>query len=181
MSEYISVISYDPEWPNLFKFLGQRLRPGLQHVANRIDHIGSTSISGMPAKPIIDIQVSVMTLEPMDQYRTILESLGFVWRADNPDLTKRYFRESPGNRRVHIHVRQSGTWGEQFALLFRDYMRAHPQDAEQYAKLKYLLAEQYQKDRKGYVAAKAPFIWGVMQRATEWSQTTGWYPSGSDA
>jgi len=127
MSEHISVAPYDPEWPNLFQSLARQLRIRLQGLADRIDHIGSTSISGMAAKPILDIQISVSRLEPMGLYKAVLESVGFVWRADNPDLTKRYFRESPGNHRVHIHVRQSGSWGEQFALLFRDFMRTSSQ------------------------------------------------------
>jgi GrpB-like predicted nucleotidyltransferase (UPF0157 family) len=134
----------------------------------------------MAAKPILDLQISVSRLEPMGLYKAVLESFGFVWRADNPDLTKRYFRESPGNDRVHIHVRQSGSWGEQFALLFRDFMRTHPEDAAAYAELKYRLAKQYPADRKAYVDGKGPFIFAVMQRATDWSQVTGWEPGLPD-
>jgi GrpB-like predicted nucleotidyltransferase (UPF0157 family) len=88
MSEYLSV-AYDPEWPNLFQYLGRLLRTGLQELAEGIDHIGSTSISGMAAKPIVDIQISVPNLEPIGPYKAVLESLGFVWQPDNPDLTKR--------------------------------------------------------------------------------------------
>jgi GrpB-like predicted nucleotidyltransferase (UPF0157 family) len=176
MSEHILVAPYDPEWPNLFQSLGRQLRTGLQELADRIDHIGSTSISGMAAKPIVDIQISVPNLEPIGPYKAVLESLGFVWQPDNPDLTKRYFREGPVTRRTHIHVRQSGSWGEQFALLFRDYLRTHSEDAVTYAKLKYELAVQYQADRKAYLNGKASFIWAVMQRATDWSQVTGWHP-----
>ena len=157
MSEYLSVAPYDAEWSNLFQSLGRQLRNGLQELADRIDHIGSTSILGVAAKPIVDIQISVPNLEPMAAYKAVLESQGYVWRPDNPDLTKRYFRERPGSRRTHIHVRQSGSWGEQFALLFRDYLRTHPEDAVTYAKLKYGLAEQYQEDRKAYLNGKAPF------------------------
>ena len=120
-------------------------------------------------------------LEPMNRYRVVLESFGFVWRADNPDLTKRYFRENPGNQRTHIHVRQSGSWGEQFALLFRDYMRSHREDAAVYASLKYRLAEEHRHDRKAYVDATAPYVWLVMQRATNWSKATGWHPSMPNA
>jgi GrpB-like predicted nucleotidyltransferase (UPF0157 family) len=181
MSEIVSVVPYDPEWSSLFQALGRQLRVGLQGLADRIDHIGSTSISGLAAKPIIDIQISVRTLEPIEPYKTVLESCGFRWRADNSDLTKRYFREHPGERRTHIHVRQSGSWGEQFALLFRDYMRSHPEDAAAYAELKVRLAKQYRMDRKAYLDAKAPFVWQVMQRATDWSQTAGWQPGLPDA
>lgn len=181
MPERITVVSYDPEWPHLFHSLGRRLRMRLQELAERIDHIGSTSIPGMAAKPILDIQISVRSLEPMESYKAALEAEGFVWRADNPDLTKRYFRESPGRPRTHIHVRQSGSWSEQFALLFRDYMRTHPDDAAAYAELKYRLAAEYPTDREGYVEAKGPSLWEAMRRATDWSQQAAWQPGSSDA
>jgi GrpB-like predicted nucleotidyltransferase (UPF0157 family) len=180
VSDYVSVVPYDPEWPSVFHSVGDRLRIALQGLADRIDHIGSTSISGMAAKPIVDIQISVPKLEPINAFKCVLESVGFVWRADNPDLTKRYFREKPGDRRTHIHVRQSGSWGEQFALLFRDYLRVHPNDAAAYKQLKYQLAEKYRDDRKAYLNGKTAFIWTVMQRATDWSQVTGWQPGLSD-
>jgi GrpB-like predicted nucleotidyltransferase (UPF0157 family) len=181
MPEDITVVPYDAEWPELFRRLGRELRCALQDLAKRIDHIGSTSISGMSAKPVLDIQISVVCLEPMGSYRASLESLGFDWRVNNPDLTKRYFREISGPQRVHIHVRQSGSWGEQFSLLFRDYMRTHPEDAAAYNELKHRLAGAHRTNRQAYVDAKGPFIWTVMRAATEWSQATGWQPGISDA
>lgn len=176
----IVVVSYDPEWPHRFYQLGSQLRAALGERAIRIDHIGSTAIPNLAAKAIIDIQISVPSLEPIDPYRFAIEALGFVWRADNPDRTKRYFRERPGVRRTHIHVRRAGSWSEQFALLFRDYLRVHPEEAAQYAKLKAQLADQHRDDRQAYTEAKGPFIWHVMQRATEWSQGTGWQPVPPD-
>jgi len=181
MSESITVVPYNAEWPELFQRLGRQLRAAFQDLAGRIDHVGSTSILGMPAKPILDIQISVACLEPMGSYKASLESLGFDWRVNNPDLTKRYFRETSGSQRIHIHVRRSGSWGEQFSLLFRDYMRTHSEDAAAYGALKYRLAGEHRTNRQAYVDAKAPFIWTVMRAATEWSQATGWQPGTSDA
>ena len=181
MPEKITVVPYDAEWPESFRRLGGELRAALQHRANRIDHIGSTSIVGMSAKPILDIQISVNSLEPVEEYKAPLESVGFNWRAGNPDLTKRYFREAPGQRRVHIHVRQSGSWGEQFSLLFRDYLRVHLEDAAAYSELKHRLAREHSANRQAYTDAKSPFIWTVMRTATEWAQATGWQPGLSDA
>ncbi len=176
----MEIVEYDPRWPRLFQERGERLRQALGDVALRINHIGSTSIPGFAAKPIIDIQISVAALEPLARFRGPLESLGYVFRADNVDRAKRYFREAPGTRREHIHVRKAGSWGEQFALLFRDYMRAHPYEAEAYASLKRDLAERYRDDQHGYTDAKGPFIWSVMQRATDWSQDVGWDPGLTD-
>jgi GrpB-like predicted nucleotidyltransferase (UPF0157 family) len=180
MADPIILVPYDSTWPQLFAQIGPRLRAALQQHAVRIDHIGSTAIPNLAAKPIIDIQVSVPALEPVTAYRSAIEAVGFLWRADNPDLTKRYFREAPGMRRTHLHVRRAGSWSEQFALLFRDYLRTHPHDAEQYATLKQHLAQKHQNERNTYVEAKGPFIWTVMQRASQWSQDIGWEPGPSD-
>jgi GrpB-like predicted nucleotidyltransferase (UPF0157 family) len=181
MKDPIVVVSYDPGWPELFRQVAAPIRQALGPLALRIDHIGSTSIAGLDAKPVIDVQISVASLEPVEPFRLPLESLGYVFRADNPELTKRYFRETPGQRRTHIHVRRLGSWAEQFALLFRDYLRLHPEDAREYAALKYRLAAQYRHDRQGYTEAKDPFIWEIMRKADRWSQAVGWQPGPSDA
>lgn len=181
MSDKIIIVPYNPEWPDLFRELGRSIRDALGDVAVRIDHIGSTAIPGLAAKPIIDIQISVRSFEPLDAFKEPLHRIGFQYIPDNPDLTKRYFREMPGSRRTHIHVRREGSWSEQFMLLFRDYLRCHPDDCREYANLKYDLAEKYRENRQGYVDAKGPFIWKMMQKANEWSQRTGWMPGESDA
>ena len=180
MAKIVTIEPYNPAWPTLFHDLGRRLRAALGDVALRVDHIGSTSIPGLAAKPIIDIQISVRTFEPMELYLLPLERLGFVFRDKNPDLTKRYFRERPGERETHIHVRRAGSFSEQFALLFRDYMRTHPDDVKEYADLKTRLAEEYRHDGLGYTNAKHAFIWLTIAKAAQWAQDTGWGPSPSD-
>ena len=181
MADRVIITPYDPEWPEMFRKLGMLLRNALGDVALRIDHIGSTSIPGLAAKPIIDVQISVADFEPLDAFRVPIESVGFVWRADNPELTKRYFREKPGGRRTHIHVRRMGSFSQQFPLLFRDYMRLHPEDARAYADLKYRLANEFGENRHGYVDAKGPFIWETIRKADDWAQSIGWQPGPSDA
>ncbi|WP_019424137.1 GrpB family protein [Paenibacillus sp. OSY-SE] len=170
----VQIMPYQTQWPAQFERIAAPIRRSLQDIAVRVEHIGSTSIPGCAAKPIIDIQISVTDLQSLEGYVHPLRELGWMHRADNPDLTKRYFRESPGCERTHIHVRQAGSWSEQFALLFRDYLRCHPEERDAYADIKLRLAEQYRHDRHGYTDAKTPFIWSVMQRASEWSQLTGW-------
>jgi GrpB-like predicted nucleotidyltransferase (UPF0157 family) len=177
----VEIAQYDPIWPARFAKLGGELRDALGAMALRIDHIGSTAIPGLAAKPIIDVQISVAAFEPLDAYRLPLERLGYVFRSDNTERTKRYFREAPGTPRRHIHVRRAGSWAEQFALLFRDYLRTHAEEARSYESLKYKLAARYKEDRHGYTDAKAPFIWEVMAKADRWSQEVGWEPGPSDA
>ena len=176
------IVAYDVTWPQFFQQLAQPIRKALGTVALRIDHIGSTSVPQLAAKPIIDIQISVADFELLDALRHPLEQLGYIFRANHPDRTQRYFRETPGQRRVHIHVRRAGSFGEQFALLFRDYLRTHPDVAAQYTELKIGLAQRYQRveERPLYTEAKAPFIWKVMAQADDWAQLTGWFPGPSD-
>jgi len=177
----VAVDGYDPGWPELFAELGLRLRSELGGVAIRIDHIGSTAVPGLAAKPIIDVQISVESLDAIDSFRPGIECCGFAWRSENPDLTKRYFRERPGERRTHIHVRSHGSFSEQFALLFRDYLRRHPGRASEYARLKRELVPLLRSDREAYVRAKAPFVWETMRMADEWAKAEGWTPGPSDA
>jgi GrpB-like predicted nucleotidyltransferase (UPF0157 family) len=179
----IVVVAADPDWAQEFAHLGERLRGALGGTAVRIDHIGSTAVAGLDAKPVIDVQVSVAALDPLDAYRVRLERVGFIYRADNPERTKRYFRELPGDKRTHIHVRRAGSFSEQFALLFRDFLRADAARASQYAAVKHALAARYARpeERHQYVEAKAPFIWDTMRLADDWAQMTGWEPGPSDA
>ena len=171
---------YDPHWPVRFQQLAESIRVALQSKALQIDHIGSTAIPGLAAKLVIDIQISVAALEPVETYGRAFESLGYVFRAGFTDLSKRYFREKPGARRTHIHVRQAGSWREQLLLLFRDYLRLHEQEASEYAELKIELAERYRNDCINYVAGKAEFIWEILMKANRWSQDVGWQAGASD-
>jgi GrpB-like predicted nucleotidyltransferase (UPF0157 family) len=177
----IEIVAYDPGWPARFTAIGGEMRGALGGVALRIDHVGSTAVPGLAAKPVIDVQISVASLEPLGAFREPLEGLGYVFRADNPERTKRYFREPPGERRTHVHVRRWGSFSEQFALLFRDYLRAHPGDAAEYEALKRTFAERHRHDRHAYVEAKVPFFWETIRRADEWAQAQGWTAPPSDA
>jgi GrpB-like predicted nucleotidyltransferase (UPF0157 family) len=181
MSQPVGVVDYDPDWP---RALGERAKPiraALGEVALRIDHIGSTAVPGLAAKPIIDIQISVAAFDPLDLYRAPLGGLGYAFRADNTELTKRYFREPQGERRTHVHVRRAGSFSEQFPLLFRDFLRAHPLEAAEYGALKRRLAERHRHDRRAYTEAKVPFTWEIIRRADAWAQARGWTPPPSDA
>lgn len=176
----IEIHPYDPTWPELFLATARPIRAALGEVAVRIDHIGSTSLPGVAAKPIIDLQISVTGFEPFERILKPMEALGYGWRSDNPELTKRYFREPTGARRTHVHVREAGSWSEQMALLFRDYLRLHPDDCAAYVELKQGLAVQYRDDREAYTDAKDPFIWQILSKADKWSQAVGWRPGPSD-
>lgn len=177
----IEVVDYDPAWPVLFGELGRTLRAALGAVALRIDHIGSTAVAGLAAKPVIDVQISVASFEPIEAFKDPLEQLGYVYRADNPERTKRYFREGPGRRRTHLHVRRAGSFSQQVPLLLRDYLRCHAHGAAEFAAVKRRLAGQFPCDGAGYTEAKTPYVWDILRRADEWAQRQGWEPGPSDA
>jgi GrpB-like predicted nucleotidyltransferase (UPF0157 family) len=177
----VCIAGYDQAWPLRFAQLGSVLREALGDVAIRIDHIGSTSVPGLAAKPVIDVQISVARLDPVQPFCMPLQQLGFVYRPDNPERTKRYFREPPGQLRTHIHVRRSGSFAEQLSLLFRDFLRGDSQAAARYENVKRSLADRYRLDRAAYTDAKGPIIWEIIQRADAWAQQTGWEPGPSDA
>lgn len=180
MEDQWRIAEYDSEWRFLFLTLGSQLRSVLGEAADRIDHVGSTSIEGMDAKPIVDIQISVTDLDNESLYREQIENLGFRLRRDNLDKTKKYFREIPGGRRTHIHVRRTGSVSEQITLLFRDYLRNHPADCMRYKEEKHRLMKRYRNERHKYVEGKGPIVWEIMQRAHAWSMDIGWKPGESD-
>lgn len=175
------IADYASEWAGQFAEVAGQLRAAVGDLPMRIDHIGSTAVPGLAAKPIIDIQVSVVSLDPVSVYRDRIESCGFAWRPDNPERTKRYFREVPPRPRTHLHVRRAGSFSEQFALLFRDYLRAHQAQADEFGAAKRSVAHLLLTDRAAYVDAKAPLVWEVVREADDWAQLTGWQPGPSDA
>jgi GrpB-like predicted nucleotidyltransferase (UPF0157 family) len=177
----IQIYDWSPRWAEDFRAKAAAIRGALGPQALRIDHIGSTAVPGLAAKPIIDIQVSVADFDRMEALAGPMAAIGYDWRPANPDLTKRYFRERPGGERTHVHIRRLGSWSEQWPLLFRDYMRAHPEEHVPYAALKRGLAEQYAFDRVGYSAAKGDHLWAAIRRADLWARDTGWAPGPSDA
>ena len=177
----IVIVPYDPGWPGAFRRIGEQLRSTLGPVARRIDHVGSTAVPGLDAKPVIDVQVSVAALVPESPYLEPLRSAGYRWRADNPDRSKRFFREPLGAARSHVHVREAGSFDEQLNLLLRDYLRVQPAAATEYARVKRELAGRFRNDREGYVRAKEPTVWSLLRAAHDWSQANAWHPGPSDA
>lgn len=177
-NEPIEICDWSAEWAEKFRAKATVIRVALGVRAKRIDHIGSTAIYGLSAKPIIDIQVSVADFDGLVEP---LEAVGYVWRSSNTELTKRYFREAPGRERTHLHVRRLGSWHEQWPLLFRDYMRDHVEEHQPYIDLKRRLAAQFQNDRLAYTSSKGDHIWQIIRRADRWAAATGWTPGISDA
>src|SRR5262245_24150685 len=133
MNQELQIVSYDPAWPSQFEVEAVRIREALGSLAVRIDHNGSTSVPGLAAKPIIDIQVSVASLEPIGMYREPLCSIGYVHVPHADDSFCPFFhRPSTWPHGHHVHVVKAYGDEERRTIAFRDYLRAHWDEARAY-------------------------------------------------
>jgi len=156
----------DPAWPSRFEQVAAELRGALGDLAQRIEHVGSTSVPGLAAKPTIDVQVSVASMVPRSAYVDPLEELGFVWTVDPWDDTHEFLSRDRGeNRDVHVHICRAGSLWEQRHLAFRDWLRTHPADAAAYATLKRGLAAAHPRDVHTYTHEKGEFIREIQGKA----------------
>jgi GrpB-like predicted nucleotidyltransferase (UPF0157 family) len=186
----VEIVPYQISWPSNFREIASILRQGLGDLALRIDHIGSTSVSGLAAKDIIDVQITVAALDP--SVLSAMSTLGYsqsegIWRDHRPahaegpetDWEKWFFSSPPGQCRTNIHVRVQGRANQRYALLFRDYLRVHPATADSYAELKRRLAQNL-VDPQIYPEVKDPAVDLIYLAAEEWAAANSWQPGKSD-
>ncbi len=156
----------DPAWAERFEDVAAELRAILGDLAVRIDHVGSTSIPGLLAKPVIDVQVSLASMSPRAPYVDALVAAGYSWTLDPWDDLHEYFSIEDADRRgVHIHACRAGSDWERRHLAFRDWLRAHPEDAKAYGRLKRELAARHPRDIHTYTYGKGNFIRSIEARA----------------
>jgi GrpB-like predicted nucleotidyltransferase (UPF0157 family)/Tfp pilus assembly protein PilF len=166
----VLITEYDPDWPLLFAREAQRIRAALgADLVIAVEHMGSTAVPGLAAKPIIDLMVGVRSL---DEARRVapgaLGGAGYAYCADDPCPDRLFFlrRQLPdGPRTHHVHVVEYGCafWSDH--LLFRDYLRANPEAASRYAAVKLEMAQRFRTDRVAYNDAKAGYIRAVKAEA----------------
>jgi GrpB-like predicted nucleotidyltransferase (UPF0157 family) len=166
----VEIVDYDPRWPLMFNEEAVRLRAVLDRsLVSGLEHFGSTAIPGLPAKPIIDILIAVQSLvAARATFVEALRNLDYVHWPDNPNKDRMFFVKGMppfGPKRSH-HVHVTEPDGEMWRrLAFRDYLRAHPEEAKNYARLKRRLAAEHQTDREAYTDAKSAYIERVMRKA----------------
>ena len=169
----IEIVSYSETWPVRFAAWQTRLVEALGGIGRRIEHVGSTAVPGLPAKPVIDVQVSVHDVEAESSYVPPIEGLGVQLRSR--DFEHRYFRPFSGlPRDVHVHVCSGGSEWERRHLLFRDYLRANAVARDAYATSKELAARRWSDDRVAYTEAKDGTIRELMGAAEIWAGQSGW-------
>ena len=189
----VAIHDADAGWPAEFRRVAASVRSLLGEPALRIDHIGSTSVPGLDAKDVIDVQVTVGDESSVEAAAERLAAAG--WRVapsgisdhvapgaspDPAQWAKRFSREPPEERRVNLHVRIAGRANQRYALLFRDYLREHPAAASAYGAFKRRAAALLPDDIATYADLKDPVCDLIYLPAEEWAARTGWQPGPSD-
>jgi len=164
-SPTVVVTEYDPEWPRRFEELRARIWPAVSGVADRIEHVGSTAVPGLAAKPIIDMTIVVRQRGHVPLAIDRLATLGYR-HLGNLDIEDREaFEHPPGLSRHHLYVCPEGTIGVVNQLAVRDYLRANPEVARRYGELKQRLATRFPNDIESYVFGKTDFVLDVLRGA----------------
>jgi len=156
----IEIVDYNPGWPLRFAEEKAALLEAIGHWVVVIEHIGSTAVPGLGAKPIIDIMVGVRQLADARYCIAPLAAIGYEYVSQFEDEMpeRRYFRKGSQTRHFHLHMVELASEFWQRHLAFRDYLCAHPEAVREYEALKRRLASQYGTDREGYTEAKTKFI-----------------------
>jgi GrpB-like predicted nucleotidyltransferase (UPF0157 family) len=157
----IVIAEPDPAWPVRFRAERDRIAAALGERALRIEHIGSTSVPGLAAKPIVDVQVRVADPDDEPAFVPALEAAGYVLRVREPG--HRMLRTPALD--VHVHIRRDGDPAADRDLAFRDRLRASPADRAAYERLKRELATREWGDMNEYASAKGPLIEAILARA----------------
>jgi GrpB-like predicted nucleotidyltransferase (UPF0157 family) len=165
MANPIIVLDYDPTWPGIFQSLRKRIADALGDMAAAIEHVGSTAVPGLAAKPIIDIDVLLASEPMLSAAIEHLARLGYIPRGNLgvPEREAFYAPENDPPHHLYVCPPRSAEFRRHVA--FRDYLRAHPKDAKMYGELKLVLAKRFREDRSAYNNAKTEFVAEVTSRA----------------
>ncbi len=163
----VFVSPWQPEWQERFEELRATLQPQLEELAVAIEHIGSTSVAGLAAKPILDVDVIIPTSQSFQKVKTRLEQIGYFHRGDLGVKGRESFgyQDKPDLMRHHLYVLAQDSEELMRHLGFRDWLRSHPEDAAEYSRVKRAAAERFPENIDAYIEAKSDFILQVYQKA----------------
>lgn len=162
----VQLLTYRPEWRTLFEEEAARLLSVLGAYILQIEHIGSTAIEGMDAKPIVDIMIAVESWSNAKNLVPTIEALGYEYKEEDAVSERLFFAKGPPTKRTHhLSLTEPTTayWTDK--ILFRDYLWEHPLAAKEYRRLKQELAQRYPEDRASYTDGKAEFIRRTLELA----------------
>jgi GrpB-like predicted nucleotidyltransferase (UPF0157 family) len=162
----VRIVDYDPGWPEEARRELARVGAALGDLAVRLDHVGSTAVPGLAAKPIVDLQVSVGALEPQIAYVEPLEAIGYLFVPFATAPEYHFFGKPPERPRTHhLHVCLVGSFEELRHLAVRDLLRADPREAARYEAVKRESARLHPEDRLAYMAGKKDYVEDLDRRA----------------
>ena len=165
MSERIEILEYDLKWPEVFGREADALKESVGELILQIEHVGSTSVPGLAAKPIVDIMVAVAELDSIGPAIPNFEKLGYEHCGEMGVPGRIFFKKYiDGKRAFHIHTVEPDTNAWFQLVPFRDYLIAHPDEAREYEKLKRKLAVRFEHNRDAYSKQKHSFIDGILQK-----------------
>ena len=165
----VEVVPHDPQWREAFEVESKRVTAALGDNVVTVHHIGSTSIPGIYAKPIIDLLIEVKEIASVDEQSSPMESLGYEVMGEFGIAGRRYFRKDNQSVRTHhVHIFEFGSEQIESHLAFRDYMIAHPEEAQKYSELKRELAREYPTSIEQYMDGKDGFIRAIDRKAAQW-------------
>jgi len=167
VAEPIVILDYDPAWPQRYRTLHDRIAEALVPLAAKIEHIGSTSVPGLAAKPVIDLIVVLHSHRNLQLVIERLSGLGYAHEGDFGIKGREAFATPPGYTKHdhHLYVCSPDWSGHEDQIAFRDYLRTHPRTACAYARLKRRLAAKHPDARSAYSEAKTGFVNAVLRRA----------------
>ena len=169
----VEVVPHNPQWRDAFEAEAKQVAAALGENVVAIHHIGSTAIPDIYAKPVVDLLVEVRDITEVDGRSSAMESLGYEVMGEYGIPGRRYFRKDSreGIRTHNIHAFEAGSAEVERHLAFRDYMIAHPGDAQRYSELKRKLAEEHPRSMDGYMDGKDGFIKEMDRRAAQWRRS----------
>ncbi len=168
-TDSVIIVDYNPQWPQLYEQEKARIQAAIGEYLIDIQHIGSTSIPGLSAKPIIDSMAVIRNISLVTQCIKPLETLNYAYKGEGGIPGRHFFRKPidipQTGRNFHLHMVEKGH--DQWAMyqLFREYMLLHPESVREYDTLKRELAAKHGSDRVAYTDAKAPFIRSIIRAA----------------
>ena len=177
MANPVIVLDYDPDWPGLFESLRRRIAVALGDIAAAIEHVGSTAVPDLAAKPIIDLDVLLASETMLPAAIERLASLGYIHRGNLGMPERESFLALANDPPHHLYVCPPCSAEFRRHVAFRDYLRADPKDAKIYGDLKIALAERFRDDRSAYIAAKGEFVAELTTRAIATQKKSSTEPS----
>ncbi|WP_087973529.1 GrpB family protein [Oceanobacillus rekensis] len=164
----VEVCSYNEKWPLMFAEEVEKLKLIFENEIIYIHHIGSTSVQGLKAKPIIDIMPVVKDIDLIDKYNKEMQAIGYEPKGENGIPKRRYFQKGGNNRSHHVHIYQVGSYEIERHLAFRDYLRNHQDVKNSYGDLKEKLSQQFPNDIESYINGKASLVQDIEEKALDW-------------